>query len=112
MRENELSGQVIGAAIEVHKQLGPGLLESAYEECLAHEMTLRGRSSPEEVVAHTVKPATYASYNFWVKTHIVPSIGRIKLKNLQPHHLQNLCSKKLKDGLSERSVHYTIPSPN
>ncbi len=42
MRENELSGQVIGAAIEVHKQLGPGLLESAYEECLAHEMKLRG----------------------------------------------------------------------
>lgn len=41
MRENELSGQVIGAAIEVHKQLGAGLLESAYEECLAHEMTLR-----------------------------------------------------------------------
>ena len=44
MRENELSGQVIGAAIEVHKQLGPGLLESAYEECLAHEMTLMGIS--------------------------------------------------------------------
>ncbi len=44
MRENELSGQVIGAAIEVHKQLGPGLLESAYEECLAFEMKLRGIS--------------------------------------------------------------------
>lgn len=44
MRENEVSGQVIGAAIEVHKQLGPGLLESAYEECLAHEMGLRGIS--------------------------------------------------------------------
>jgi GxxExxY protein len=44
MRENEISGQVIGAAIEVHKQLGPGLLESAYEECLAHEMKLRGIS--------------------------------------------------------------------
>lgn len=40
-RENSLSRQIIGAAIEVHKQLGPGLLESAYEECLAHELTLR-----------------------------------------------------------------------
>ncbi len=41
VRENEVSGKIIGAAIEVHKQLGPGLLESAYEECLAHEMGLR-----------------------------------------------------------------------
>ncbi len=40
-RENPLSQAIIGAAIEVHKQLGPGLLESAYEECLAHELTLR-----------------------------------------------------------------------
>ena len=38
---NELSGKVIGAAIEVHKILGPGLLESAYEECLCHELGLR-----------------------------------------------------------------------
>ena len=38
----DLTEQVIGAAIEVHKQLGPGLLESAYEECLCHELHLRG----------------------------------------------------------------------
>jgi len=37
-----LSGDVIGCAIEVHKALGPGLLESAYEECLVHELGLRG----------------------------------------------------------------------
>ena len=37
-----LSRQVIGCAIEVHKALGPGLLESAYEECLAHELGLQG----------------------------------------------------------------------
>ena len=41
---NYLSGQVIGAAIEVHKTLGPGLLESAYEECLCHELNLRNIS--------------------------------------------------------------------
>lgn len=41
MYSNELSGKVIGAAIEVHKILGPGLLESAYEECLCHELELR-----------------------------------------------------------------------
>jgi GxxExxY protein len=37
----ELSKHVIGAAIEVHKALGPGLLESAYEECLCRELQLR-----------------------------------------------------------------------
>jgi len=41
---NQLSSQIIGAAIEVHKTLGPGLLESAYEECLCHELHLRGVS--------------------------------------------------------------------
>ncbi len=41
MTINDLSGIVIGAAIEVHKVLGPGLLESAYENCLCHELQLR-----------------------------------------------------------------------
>jgi len=38
---NDLTGQIIGGAIEVHKALGPGLLESVYEECLCHELDLR-----------------------------------------------------------------------
>ena len=38
---NKLTGEVIGAAIEVHKALGPGLLESAYEECLCRELEIR-----------------------------------------------------------------------
>ena len=38
----DLTGIVIGAAIEVHKHLGPGLLESAYEDALAYEFALRG----------------------------------------------------------------------
>ena len=42
MGDNELTHKIIGAAIEVHRELGPGLLESAYEECLAHEFMLRG----------------------------------------------------------------------
>ncbi|MDA8104995.1 MAG: GxxExxY protein [Nitrospiraceae bacterium] len=40
--DKELTEKIIGCAIEVHRQLGPGLLESAYEECLCHELTLRG----------------------------------------------------------------------
>jgi len=38
---NDYTQQIIGAAIEVHRHLGPGLLESSYEQCLAHEMSLR-----------------------------------------------------------------------
>ena len=44
MEINQLSSKIIGAAIEVHKGLGPGLLESAYEKCLCHELKLRGLS--------------------------------------------------------------------
>ena len=39
---NQITRSVIGAAIEVHRQLGPGLLESSYRECLCRELLLRG----------------------------------------------------------------------
>jgi GxxExxY protein len=45
----ELTEPIIGGAIEVHKALGPGLLESAYEECLCHELHLRGLSFHRQV---------------------------------------------------------------
>jgi GxxExxY protein len=41
MELNRITEQIIGAAIEVHRALGPGLLESAYEECLCRELSLR-----------------------------------------------------------------------
>src|ERR1700742_2464130 len=41
-RLNELSGKVIGLCIEIHRELGPGLLENAYEECLAYELSKAG----------------------------------------------------------------------
>ena len=42
MRVNDITEQIIGAAIEVHRELGPGLLESTYEACLLFELTGRG----------------------------------------------------------------------
>src|SRR5258706_13379244 len=42
MTINEITEAIIGSAIEVHRELGPGLLESAYRQCLCHELTLRG----------------------------------------------------------------------
>jgi GxxExxY protein len=41
-KEDELSHRIIGAALEVHKALGPGLLESAYQKCLCRELSLEG----------------------------------------------------------------------
>jgi len=42
MKFDDLSHSVIGCALEVHSHLGPGLLESTYEQCLAHELTMNG----------------------------------------------------------------------
>jgi GxxExxY protein len=47
---NDLSGRVIGAAIEVHRQVGPGLLESAYVECLGWELEQSGLGVKREVI--------------------------------------------------------------
>jgi GxxExxY protein len=57
--ENEISYKIIGAAIEVHRLLGPGLLESIYESALCHELTLNGlkivRQKPVNVTYKDVK---------------------------------------------------------
>jgi GxxExxY protein len=49
MTDNEITHEIIGAAIEVHKRLGPGLLESAYEVCLEHEISLRNLKIDRQV---------------------------------------------------------------
>lgn len=45
---NQLTDRIIGAAVEVHRELGPGLLESAYQRALAHELRLRGMEFEEQ----------------------------------------------------------------
>jgi GxxExxY protein len=45
----ELTEQIIGGAIEVHKAIGPGLLQSVYQECMCREMNLRGLRFQREV---------------------------------------------------------------
>lgn len=59
MIENELSNKIIGCAIEVHKHLGPGLLESAYQECLYYELMQAGlrvqKEKPMPIVYKEVK---------------------------------------------------------
>lgn len=50
MIENEIGEIVIGAAIKVHSAVGPGLLESAYETCLAYELDKRGARTRKQVI--------------------------------------------------------------
>ena len=47
--DREITHEVIGGAIDVHRALGPGLLESAYEECLCYELSLRGLAFKRQV---------------------------------------------------------------
>lgn len=59
MIENEISKKIIGCAIEVHRQLGPGLLESAYQECLLYELEQAGlkvcKEKPMPIVYKEIK---------------------------------------------------------
>ena len=65
---NKLSSEVMGAAIEVHNDLGPGLLESTYEASLQHELKLRGYESVRQLIL----PIKY-------KDLVVPEAYRIDL---------------------------------
>ena len=58
-QRDSLSAQVIGAAIEVHRGLGPGLLESAYEQCLCYELSSQGLGFGRQVAL----PITYKQVN-------------------------------------------------
>lgn len=59
MEINEITQKIIGCAIEVHRNLGPGLLESAYEECLSYELLKNGlyiqRQQPTPVIYKEIK---------------------------------------------------------
>ncbi len=88
MTDNDLTRYIIGAAIEVHKQLGPGLLESAYEECLAHELQLRNlkvdRQKPIPVVYKQVKLDCGYRIDLLVENRIVVELKSVEA--LAPIH--------------------------
>jgi GxxExxY protein len=87
-RENPLSREIIGAAIEVHKQLGPGLLESAYETALAHEFSLRGivfeRQKPLPVIYKDVKLDCEYRLDFLVNELVIVELKAVD--KLMPIH--------------------------
>ena len=78
----DLTHKIIGAAIEVHRLLGPGLLESAYEECLCKELTLRGlvheRQKPVPVIYKGVKLECGYRIDILVEHRIVVELKSIE----------------------------------
>ena len=75
METNDLTKAIIGAAIEVHRELGPGLLESVYEEALCHELSLRGlsfvRQIPIRIEYKGVKLASDLRADLFVENRVV-----------------------------------------
>jgi GxxExxY protein len=88
MTDNEITHAIIGAAIEVHKHLGPGLLESAYEECLVHELLLRNlkfeRQKPIPVVYKETKLECGYRIDLLVEDKIVVELKSVE--GLAPIH--------------------------
>jgi GxxExxY protein len=82
MTDNEVTHEIIGAAIEVHLLLGPGLLESAYEECLAKELALRKlvveRQKPVPIVYKDVKLECGYRIDLLVENRVVVELKSIE----------------------------------
>lgn len=97
---NRITGSIIGAAIEVHRALGPGLLESAYEPCLAFELTERGLKvepqKPLPVVYREVKLDCGYRLDLLVEEAVILEIKAVA-RLLPIHEAQLLSYLKLSD---------------
>jgi len=118
MTENEISYKIIGAAIEIHKTIGPGLLESAYENALAYEL----REMGFDVVQQKAMPFIYKevrqdigyridlminnkviievkSVENVAPVHFSQTLTYLRLSNLKLALLINFNTKILKEGI-------------
>ena len=112
MELNRITEQIIGEAIEVHKTLGPGLLESAYEECLCHELTLRGvsfqRQKPLPVEYNAVKLDCGYRLDLLVEGAVVVEIKAVEA--IQPiHEAQLLTYLKLGRWKLGLLINFNVP---
>ncbi|MEJ5362375.1 MAG: GxxExxY protein [Spirochaetota bacterium] len=119
MIENVLTKKIIGCAIEVHKNLGPGLLESAYEECLFYELTNNGlnvkKQLPLPLVYKDIKLDAGYRIDLLVEDKVIVEIKSVdaiadihkaqlmtymKLAGIKVGLLINFNVVKLKDGIA------------
>ena len=130
MKLNNLTEAIIGAAIEVHRQLGPGLLESVYRKCLAYELRKRGFDVVEEQPIPVVYDGQTHECGFRAdlivnrlvvvelkaKSAIHPidkaqTLSHLRLMKLQVGLLINFHEVKLIDGLHRIVNDYQGPKP-
>ncbi len=85
MHENEISEKIIGCAIEVHKALGPGLLESAYEECLFYEIRQTGlkveKQKPLPLIYKEVKLEVGYRLDLVVENKVIIEVKSVEALN-------------------------------
>ena len=117
-QRSPLAEKVIGCAIDVHRTLGPGLLENVYEQCLAHEFALHGLKSAWQVPLPIAYKGVYLACGYRVdcvvenellvelKTverllpiHYAQTLTYLKLLRLRQALLINFNSRRLVDGL-------------
>ncbi|WP_317898809.1 GxxExxY protein [Aurantibacillus circumpalustris] len=118
MSENELSNKIIGTCIDVHSVLGPGLLESAYKECLFYKLGKEGlyveKEKPMPLVYEEVKLECGYRVDLLVErqlvielksvdalndVHLAQTLTYLKLGNYKLGLLINFNVAKLKDGI-------------
>ncbi len=118
MEAYDLTHRIIGAAIKVHSQLGPGLLESAYQECLAYELTCDGLEVEKEKPLPLTYKEVYLECGYRIdllvdqsiiievksvdalnNVHLAQTLTYLKLSNLETALLLNFNVIKLKDGI-------------
>lgn len=128
MHVNELTEQIIGAAIEVHRVLGPGLLESTYETCLAHELGKRGLSVERQKILPIRYKSIRIEYGYRIdllvdgkvvvelksaprieSIHEAQLLSYLKLSGYQVGLLINFNVKQLRTGL--RRLVNNLPEP-
>ncbi len=127
MQINDFTGAIIAAAIEVHRRLGPGLLESAYRACLAYELRKRGMSVEEERPVPVIYDEVKLDCGFRAdlvvnglvvelkaKSAIHPvdkaqTLSHLKLLNLRFGLLINFHEEKLVDGVHRIVNGYGYP---
>ena len=111
-KENPLSKEIIAAAIDVHKALGPGLLESVYEDCLAYEMSLRQMP----FVRQQVLPVAYKDLeieaafrlDFMVDNLVIVEIKAIE-QLLPMHKAQLLTYLKMTNKRLGLLINFNVP---
>ena len=112
MEFSPTTNKIIGACIEVHKHLGPGLLESAYEECLAYELGARGfkfaRQKPIPIVYKDVQLDCGYKIDLLVEDTIILELKAVETL-LPIHEAQLLTYLKLTDLRLGLLINFNVP---